>query len=302
MDKILFPSINFFPDKSPGKMDTSSEVLQLQEEVCRLKRRVEYLEMGLDATRRELKLMGHNVDKPTFPFLLLPRKVRDQIYHYALMCPAYAKLVPMRWEIFRPPTPGICLVNRQLSIEANKILYSRNTFYFDELDDIRTRLEAIGSINKAHVQSISIWFDYRSIKQCQRDGVSTLGTASDWAMALFGSGLKNLVKIDISTEYVGACSYSSYYPSMDPAMEHAVKYLFRQDQQDNMRHLKLTGFNYDDRKKFPGHWRVTMTQFDPDWIDDPDYAGLMPIPPPEYLSDDESRQIPSSSVSLRVRS
>lgn len=283
-------------------MNTSSEVLQLQEEVCRLQRRVEYLEMGLDATRRELKLMGHNVDKPTFPFLLLPQKVRDQIYRYALMSFPHVNLGPMNLGMFKPPTPGICLVNRQLSIEANKILYSRNTINFDEPGNIHTHLEAIGSINKAHVRSISIWFDYRSIKQCQRDGVSILGTASEWAMALFGSGLKNLVKIDISTEYVGACSYSLYYPSMDPAMEHAIKYLFQQDQQDTMRHLKLTGFNYDDREKFPGHWRVTMTQFNPDWIDDPDYAGLMPIPPPEYLSDDESRQIPSSSVSLRVRS
>ena len=104
------------------------------------------------------------------------------------------------------------------------------------------------------------------------------------------------MKINISTEYVGASSYSSYYPSMDPAMERVIKYLFQKDQEGTTRHLKLTGFNYDDRKKFPGNWRVTMTQFDPDWIDDPDYAGLMPIPPPEYLDDDENRRMPSSNV------
>ena len=61
----------------------------------------------------------------------------------------------------------------------------------------------------------------------------------------------------------------------------------------------LTGFNYDDRKKFPGNWRVTMTQFNPDWfdVDDPEYAGVMPIPPPEYLDDDENSRKPYSNVS-----
>ncbi|KAL9117781.1 MAG: hypothetical protein Q9187_005677 [Circinaria calcarea] len=277
-------------------MNIASEVLQLQKEVSRLQHRVEYLETRPNITSRVLEFVGRNIDKPTFPFLQLPREIRDQIYLYALICTPYANLSPQYMDSYRPPTPAICLVNRQLSVEANKILYSRNTVHFEVPDDIHDCLEAIGSVNKAYVRSISIWFDYRTIEQRQRDGVSTSGTASHWARALFGSGLTNLMKIDLSTEYVGASSYSLYYPSMDPAMEHVIKYLFQKDQEETTRHLMLTGFNYDDRKKFPGNWRVTMTQFDPDWIDDPDYAGLMPIPPREYLDDGDDRRMPSSNV------
>ena len=110
---------------------------------------------------------------------------------------------------------------------------------------------------------------YRTVEQCQRDGVSISGTTSHWAKALFGSGLTKFMKINISTEYVGASSCSLYYPSMDSTMERVIKYLFQKDQEGIARHLMLTGFNYDDRKKLPGNWRVTMTQFDPDWIDEP---------------------------------
>jgi hypothetical protein len=142
-------------------------------------------------------------------------------------------------EFYRPPTPAICLLNRQLSVEANEILYSRNTIHFDAPEDIHDCLEAIGSINKAHVQSISIWFEYRTTEQCQCDEVSTSDTASQWAKALFGSGLTSLTKIDISTEYVGASSYTTYYPSMNPAMERVIKHLFQKDQEGTSRHLKL---------------------------------------------------------------
>ena len=80
---------------------------------------------------------------------------------------------------------------------------------------------------------------------------------------------------------------------MDSTMQRVIKYFFQKDQEGIARHLMLTGFNYDDRKKLPANWRVTMTQFDPDWIGEP---GLMSIPPPEYLDDDKNRRMPSSNV------
>ena len=258
-------------------MSVSSEVLQLQEEVSRLNRRVEHLELELT------KLVGHKVNKPTLSFLQLPREVRDLIYLYALKCTPHAELSPRNHHYFAPPTPAICLVNRQISAEANEILYSRNTIYFDDPDEMHQSLETIGTINKAHIRSLAIWFDFRTIEQRRRDKWWTTGTASHWVTALFRIGLTKLTKIAVSTECCGATSYSLYYPSMDPAMERVIKYLFQGNQEGTTRHLMLTGFNYDDRQRFPGNWRVTMTQFDPDWIDDPDYAGLMPIPPPEYL-------------------
>jgi hypothetical protein len=257
-------------------MDVLSTILQLQREVSRLHRRVEHL---------ELELLR---DKPTFPFLQLPREIRDRIYLYALKCPVYAKIPLQNMDWFKPPTPAIYIVHRQLSAEANEILYSRNMICFDEPEDIHKCLEAIGTINKAYIRSISIWFGCRTIEQCRRDGISGLASSSDWAMALLGSGLTKVKKIKIETEYVGASDCSCCYPSMDPALERAIKYLFRQEQEGSTRHLMLTGFNYDDRRRFPGNWRVTMTQYDPEWIDQPEYAGLMPTPPPEYLDDNET--------------
>ncbi|KAL2046819.1 hypothetical protein N7G274_000837 [Stereocaulon virgatum] len=257
-------------------MNVLSIILELQSEVSRLDSRVKHL---------ELELLR---DKPTFPFLQLPREIRDRIYLYALKCPAFAKIHPQVMEWFKPSTPAICLVNRQLSAEANEILYSKNMMHFDEPEEIHNCLEAIGTINKAYIRSISLWFDYRTIEQCRRDGTSGLANSSDWAKALLGSGLTKLNKIKIQTECVGAESYSCYHPSMDPVLVRAIKYLFRQEQEGPTRHLMLTGFNYDNRRRFPGSWRVTMTQFAPDWIDEAEYAGLMPTPPPEYLDDNET--------------
>ena len=37
-------------------------------------------------------------------------------------------------------------------------------------------------------------------------------------------------------------------------------------------------------------------QFDPDWIDDPNYAGLLSALPPEYLDDNEVKQMSSSNL------
>ena len=76
-------------------MDVLSVVLQLQKEVSRLQCRVEHLEL-------ELELVGHKGNKLTFPFLRLPREVRNQLYLYALMCPAYAKLYPQYMDLFKP--------------------------------------------------------------------------------------------------------------------------------------------------------------------------------------------------------
>ena len=118
-------------------MDVLSTILQLQREVSRLHRRVEHL---------ELELLR---DKPTFPFLQLPREIRDRIYLCALMCPVEARISPQIMEWFKPPTPAMCLVNKQLSAEANEILYSRKKIRFDKPEDIHNCLEAIGTINKA---------------------------------------------------------------------------------------------------------------------------------------------------------
>ena len=143
-------------------MNIPSQVLQFQKEVSRLQRRVEHL---------ELELLGHKVDKPTFPFLQLPREIRNQIYLCALMRASYVNLSSQYMGIHRPPTPAIYLVNRQLSAEANEILYSRNIIHFDDRHDIHDCRETIGTTSKSHIRSISIWFDYPTIEQCQRDGV-----------------------------------------------------------------------------------------------------------------------------------
>lgn len=265
-------------------MDSLSEVLQLRKEVSRLQHRVEYLETKLDLTTQELELAGHVVKEPTFPFLRLPREIRDQIYLYALVCTGHVNLMPRHREHPKPPIPGICLLNRQISVEANKILYSRNTIIFSVFEDIHDCLENIGITNKAHIRSIFIPFDCCTIKQ-RWDGMSHSVIASYWAEALLASGLKSLMKMDVLNRCNTSSTYSRYFASMDPALERMIKCLFQKDQEGTSRHLKLTGFDYDDRKKFPGDWRVTMRHITPDWIDDEsDLADVIHTPPPDYLT------------------
>jgi hypothetical protein len=77
-------------------------------------------------------------DKP-FPFLRLPREIRDKIYTYSLRAASWVETTPWMHLLltaadypFKPPTSGILRTNKQIYHEAIEILYSKNIFKFRE--------------------------------------------------------------------------------------------------------------------------------------------------------------------------
>jgi hypothetical protein len=94
-----------------------------------------------------------NLNKP-FPFLRLPREIRNEIYAYSLQAEIavdttlhrylYPDSGTQRDEPCKPPTPGLLRVNKQIHDEAIKMLYSTNIFYFGDSSDMFAFKELIG--------------------------------------------------------------------------------------------------------------------------------------------------------------
>lgn len=64
-------------------------------------------------------------DRP-FPFLKLPREIRDIIYYYALLLTGKGLKTESTWE----QMTRLYLVNHQVYLEATKTFYSSITFFF----------------------------------------------------------------------------------------------------------------------------------------------------------------------------
>ncbi len=79
-----------------------------------------------------------DLDKP-FPFLRLPREIRDKIYTYSLRAASSVETTPRVLLAltaadypFKPYTSGILRSNKQIYHEAIEILYSKNKVKFRE--------------------------------------------------------------------------------------------------------------------------------------------------------------------------
>lgn len=101
---------------------------------------------------------------PSFPFLTLPREVRDKIYLYCLQAPLVAEPRLRPWMFFcfenypwKPPTPGLLLVNRKIYSEAVELLYSKNTFSFKAPQELLEFERRIAPSHLDIIRRIRIW-------------------------------------------------------------------------------------------------------------------------------------------------
>jgi hypothetical protein len=246
----------------------------LNEENDRLRRTLCAMARAYNSTKKELEDVKEAAGfHKALPFLNLPREVRDQIYSYALLAPSNVKpeprpiyllsLEPLSWK---PPTPGLCLVNKQLHDEGIEILYGKNTFCFQNPGELLRFEDQIGDQNRDLMHSLEILtsvFVANSlvpipdlVAQCDWQGVPT-----HWSKALLMSKLENVVEMTITAEDTGSAGRNLV--TICPVLQQAIEDMLQRNQNGKLkRRLTLKGFDHSERRKFLSGWDVRIEQLE----------------------------------------
>jgi hypothetical protein len=256
------------PDFNP--FDNNS----LNEENDRLRRALCAMTRAYNSTKRELEDIKEAAGfSKTLPFLSLPREVRDQVYSYALLVPSNIKpeprpihllsLEPLCWK---PPTPSLCLVNKQIHDEAIEVLYRENTFCFQNPGELLRFEDQIGDQNRNLIRSLEISMSVFAanslvpvpdlIAPCDWQGVPT-----HWSKALLMSKLKNVVEMTITAEDTGSSERNSAI--ICPVLQQATEDMLQRNENGELkRRLTLKGFDQSARRKFLSGWDVRIEQWE----------------------------------------
>ena len=234
---------------------------RLQRRICALGRKYAAAFKQLEEAREALGHYAHPL-----PFLQFPREIRDQIYTYALQAPLTVRTHPLpaiytSISVFKPPTPDMLLVNRQVYREAKEILYSRNTFAFSEPQHMLEFFEQVGHENKDRIQSISFWVDCtRKPPHADPDIEHEVGPHG-WATALINADFRNITTMHVQGEDVNGGSWWTL--PMDLIMEKAIKNILQRNPGNAAtRKLILTGYHWDAYKQFPQDWEITIKHWE----------------------------------------
>ncbi|KAF2739202.1 hypothetical protein EJ04DRAFT_508917 [Polyplosphaeria fusca] len=221
---------------------------------------------------RELERLKETTgfDKP-FPILRLPREIRDEIYTYSLRATIAVDVVPripyvmIAENPFKPPTPGLLRVNKQIHQEANEILYSKNIFRFMEPAHLFDFEDQIGLENCKRVSNMCIWIRFpkedeviphpRYLARSEHDSVP-----SHWIAALKSCGLKQIGRLDIEAEMLFSASMSLL--PMPENLRQCIKGFLGRVSHDKAPRLSLKGFREEEKEKFPKKWHVVIDQWD----------------------------------------
>ncbi|KAI9696614.1 MAG: hypothetical protein M1836_005633 [Candelina mexicana] len=233
---------------------------RLQRRICALGRKYAAAYKELEEARE-----AHGYYANPLPFLQFPREIRDQIYTYALQAPVTVRTHPLpaiytSMSVFKPPTPGMLLVNSQVYREAKEILYSRNTFAFSETQHMLEFLEQIGEESKDRIQSISFWVDCTPERPNGGANFENGCKPHNWANTLVNGDLKHITTMHVQGEDIINGGLGMLV--MDPIMETAIKHVLQRNPGNKApRKLKLTGYDWNSSEKFPQNWEITTKQW-----------------------------------------
>jgi len=264
------------PSLPPAHFD-SFDMASLSEENDRLRRALCSVTRGFMNTKKELEAIkeANGFYMKPLPFLRLPREVRDQIYTYVLQATTNVKLesrpiylLSLEELSWKPSTPALCLVNRQIHREASEILYSQNTFCFQNPGELLRFEEQIGSVNRDWIQRIEISTvvitqssfvpDPDLIASCDWQGVPT-----HWSKGMLKSRLMNVVEMTITVENLGSSERNIVV--LSPILQEAVMdFLQRSKTENKIRKLILKGFADWELGSFPLGWDVKIEQWEDD--------------------------------------
>jgi hypothetical protein len=276
LSKPWQPPLNF------DQHDMSS----LSEETDRLRRALCSMTRAYNSTKAELEDIKSATGfySKSFPFLQLPREVRDQIYSYAFLTLSNIKpeprpiylltLEPLSWK---PPTPGLCLVNRQIHDEGIEVLYGKNTFCFQNPGELLRFEDQIGTRNQTLVHSLEISTavisenysvpDPDLVAPCDWQGVPT-----HWSKALMMSKLGDIVKMTITVEDLGSSDRNLV--AVSTVLQQAIEDVLERNRDGELkRQLTLKGFGHPERDKFPKEWDVRIEQWEE--VDDEDFYSCL---------------------------
>ncbi|KAF1993969.1 hypothetical protein P154DRAFT_527389 [Amniculicola lignicola CBS 123094] len=212
-------------------------------------------------------------NKP-FPFLRLPRELRDQIYTYCL-CPATpveptrkTPLIPATDNPFKPPTPGLLRVNRQMYHEAGEVLYSRNMFRFDGPPSLRAFEGKIALESREQVKQICIHINFRGqalgpVDESDDDlffWAKQLHFPPEWIAALKACRLKKIEHLRVRAKMYGPRSLSPL--SMPEDLKDAIIQFLERVPDEKVPKLSLKGFQEKEIEKFPKRWTFVTDQWD----------------------------------------
>ena len=169
---------------------------------------------------------------------------------------------PNKW---RPYAANICLASRQVYSEANRILYSQNTFHFSFPTYMLHFLARIGETNKARIQSLSL------LLPCYRLASPFWASvhekySSIWASVLAASGLSGIKLMQIvsrHTSFHQDCERdwddAEGWPRMTEEVERVIVDILQRSKARGITpDLELVGFLPQQRSKFPGDWHVRV--------------------------------------------
>jgi hypothetical protein len=207
-------------------------------------------------------------NKP-FPFLRLPRELRDEIYTYSLRAAVSVEtiprfLIPIKNNFFKPPTAGLLRANKQIYHEAIEILYSKNIFKFQEPGHLFAFEEQIGFENRKRVREICIWTMFPKNHEVILDPDYILRSEYDsfpshWIAALKACRLEKIVHLGIEAEML--FSDPSFLLCMPEDLQEFIEEFIGRVADDEVPRLSLTGFREEEREKFPKRWEVVIDQW-----------------------------------------
>lgn len=150
-----------------------------------------------------------------------------------------------------PPTSGILRTNKQIYHEAIEILYSKNIFKFHEPEHLFAFEDQIGSENCMRVREMSIWIMFPSVPD---------SVPSYWITALKTCRLGKIVHLGIEAEMFFRASTNLLLMPED--LQHFIEGFLGRVAGGEVPGLSLTGFQEEEREKFPESWEVVMDQWD----------------------------------------
>ena len=222
-------------------------------------------------TCEELERLKESIgfNKP-FPFLRLPREIRDKIYTYSLCAAvpvgsATDLIIPRRDNPSKPPTSGLLSTNKQVYHEAIDILYPKNIFKFRVARKLFAFEDQIGLENRKRVREIIIWTIFPVSEERLVPTKYLLRSEygshlPHWIAALKACDLQKIVHLGIEAKKQPASSPLSLL-SMPRDLQGCIEEFLGRAADNEVPRLSLTGFK-EEREKFPKTWEVVMDQWD----------------------------------------
>ena len=243
-------------------VDWDNPDLQKTNEINFLVRNLVLITEKYNRTFQELEnikeVSGFNKE---FPFLRLPREIRDRIYAYSLRRHTSSMKRPnsskytslhsyLRTCRHQHLATGLLTTNKLVYTEAVEVLYSQTKFVFAIAGKFLEFENQIGPINRDFIRSIEIhphiaeWAG--SPENVEPKDLSDYD--SHWAKALKLSLFKNLNHIVVS----GRDEYDMFLVEMPEFLQNSIEDLVaRQDQRDDPPRLTLRGFEPNVVDQFP---------------------------------------------------